>query len=383
MMWNSILLVSFILAPAVIQAKEAPEIDLSSAPQMDAASALKIDAASAPEIDAASAAMLRRIAEKMPVLQFKRAFAGVKYADWMAMMPEKIQNMPLSGIAIPGSHDSFTASLDYHGDLGPSPDLSDTLVKVVNFFGSMAKKIIYNWGVTQGLSISDQLFAGIRYFDFRVAKRDYYLYDNIFLLHSLFAQSANEAFAEIQDFLNTHEKEVVIIDINHFYGMDAADHRRFISSILSTFGKKLTTVRDFDQLTLANLWKGEERVILVYQAYYRDGRDNHLWHDIVSPWPNTNSVSKAIEKLDMYYKIGHDPIDDGFWVTQGILTPTANDIIWGVASSLRKKLALPMCRAISDWVKDKTIGKGGINIVITDFVEENNFIGNVIGLNLK
>jgi len=375
MRWNSILLVSFILAPAVIRAEEAPEIDAASRPE--------IEAASAPEIDAASAANLRRIATLMPVLQFKRPFAGVKYADWMAMMPEKIQNMPLSGIAIPGSHDSFTASLDYHGELGPSPDLSDTLVKVVNFFGSMAKKIIYNWGVTQGYSISDQLFAGIRYFDFRVAKRDS-KHGEIYLLHSLFAQSAKEAFAEIQDFLNTHEKEVVIIDINHFYGMDAADHRRFISAILSTFGNKLATVRDFDQLTLANLWKGQERVILVYQAYYSNGRDNHLWHGIASRWLNTNSVSKAIEKLDMYYKIDPmDPIDDGFWVTQGVLTPTANDIIWGVASSLRKKLALPMCRAISAWVKDKKIGKGGINIVITDFVEENNFIGNVIGLNLK
>jgi hypothetical protein len=40
----------------------------------------------------------------------------------------------------------------------------------------------------------------------------------------------------------------------------------------------------------------------------------------------------------------HDDLEY-FWVTQGILTPDAKDIIWGVASSLKTRLALGMTKA--------------------------------------
>ena len=78
--------------------------------------------------------------------------------------------------------------------------------------------------------------------------------------------------------------------------------------------------------------------------------------------------------------------------TQGILTATAKEIMpsfgefmeglkSGDWSSMKAELGSPMCRATSTWVKDKRIGKGGINIVITDFVEESDFIKNVLSLN--
>ena len=42
-----------------------------------------------------------------------------------------------------------------------------------------------------------------------------------------------------------------------------------------------------------------------------------------------------------------------------------------------------MCEAITSWVKDKKIGKGVVNIVITDFVDEYDFIPIVIAINHK
>ena len=53
---------------------------------------------------------------------------------------------------------------------------------------------------------------------------------------------------------------------------------------------------------------------------------------------------------------------------------------WG---SLKSKPGLPMCEAITSWVKDKKIGKGVVNIVITDFVDEYDFIPIVIAINHK
>ena len=80
-------------------------------------------------------------------------------------------------------------------------------------------------------------------------------------------------------------------------------------------------------------------------------------------------------------------------VTQGILTARAADIapgsfqeFWtgittGDWSSMKRELGIPMCKAIANWVVGKKIGKEGVNIVIADFVEENNFIPSVLALN--
>ena len=59
------------------------------------------------------------------------------------------------------------------------------------------------------------------------------------------------------------------------------------------------------------------KVVLIYQGYVRE-RDSRLWRggDITSPWLQTNKVSKALEKLNFYYKLGHHPDEDGFFVAQ-------------------------------------------------------------------
>lgn len=40
-------------------------------------------------------------------------------ADWMSKLPKDLLRVPLRGIAIPGSHDSASYSLNINGDLAP------------------------------------------------------------------------------------------------------------------------------------------------------------------------------------------------------------------------------------------------------------------------
>ena len=80
-------------------------------------------------------------------------------------------------------------------------------------------------------------------------------------------------------------------------------------------------------------------------------------------------------------------------MTQGLLTATAKDIapttkqeilngLWhGDWSYMKRELGSLMCQKISDWLTDKRSGKGGINIVIADFVEESGYIDKVLALN--
>jgi len=348
-----------------------------------------------------------RVADLVNLLKFKKDYAGADRSDWMKLLPPAIAKLPLTEIAIPGSHDSFTVSLNAEGPIGPTHFLPKQYRKIVNkihkwlfgnwFFDSapISKKIIHNWGVTQSLTLADQLKAGIRYFDFRVATKSGA--DGLVLLHSLYAQTAKEAFNEINGFLNNHPKEVVIIDVKKFYEVNADDHTKFISDVRGIFGKKLVTEKRFD-LSLENCWKAEQQVIFL--DHRSDGREDGIWagrQSIDSRWPNTNDKSVALSKLNKWRKqrqnaANYWPRGLPFWVTQGVLTATAKEILpsfsqfwkglWsGDWSSMKAELGSPMCRAISNWVKDKKIGKGEINIVITDFVEESDFIKNVLALN--
>jgi len=333
----------------------------------------------------------KREDDLVDALKFLKHYRGENRSNWMSSLPEKVTKMPLTEIAIPGSHDSFTVKLHYNWPLGPG--FNKHVRKAINLIHKFTssptntQKIIYNWGVTQSLTLLDQLTAGIRYFDFRVAG----FLGRIQLLHTLYADDTLSSFREIDSFLRKNKKEVVIIDINHFYEMNKARHRKLLGEIKQVFGERLVPEQSYSQLTLENLWKNNQQVIILY--HHGASSRESVWggSGITSHWPNTNKISKALRKLDRWS--GERKYSAGFWVTQGILTARAADIapgsfqeFWtgittGDWSSMKRELGIPMCKAIANWVSGKKIGKEGINIVIADFVEENNFIPSVLALN--
>lgn len=353
-----------------------------------------------------------RIADFINIHDFRKGHKGEDRSDWMTFLPTNLAERPLTEIAIPGSHDSFTALLDPDGPIGPTDGLEEPFREAINIIHSLlqafpgqstpaSKKIIYNWGVTQSLTLSDQLKAGIRYFDFRIATKDGST--GTHLIHTLYAQSTRGAFMEINTFLDKHPKEIVIIDLNHFYHMQPSNHEELISEISNIFGKKLVPEESgFYNLTPKKLWKKSLQVIISYHNSGYAKRESVLWNggkSVKSPWPNTNDQNKAFRKLNRWTKERAQKAVDTpekvqhFWVTQGILTPTAyniapatfseilNGILNGDWSSIKRELGSPMCSAISDWLKSQRSGRGGINIVIADFVEESDFIPNVLALN--
>jgi len=339
-------------------------------------------------------------ADLVRALEFLKKYKGENRSDWMRSLPKKITTMPLTEIAIPGSHDSFTVKLRHDWPIGATPDLDENVVKAVNAIHSITsnisvlpdvtivQRIIYNWAVTQSLTLYDQLVAGIRYFDFRVTGEK----EDIHLLHSLFADDTLSSFEQMERFLREHDKEVIIIDINHFYEMTSERHQELLRQIKSVFEGKLVPKQSYGRLTLENLWGNNQQVIILYHDEASSGEEL-VWSgsSITSHWPNTNVIGEALKKLNQWTKERRG--EEGFWVSQGIVTATAKDIapgslgeIWrgingGDWSSMKRELGLPMCKAVSNWVRGKKIGRGGVNIVIADFVEENDFIPNVIALN--
>lgn len=194
--------------------------------------------------------------------------------------------------------------------------------------------------------------------------------------------------------------QVVILDCQHFYKMALKDHHRFIELLVSAFrGKLLPFNSDMKHLTLNYITETcNSQVILIYRS--SNVFKWFLWpsHSFPTPWPNTVSIPYLISFITGGLK--QRDLSWGF-VTQCVLTPTLwfacrflfseyndvgfSDIFSFLLGSLKNRCVLPLEQEKYNWLKRQSPGVGGINIVISDFVEYKNyqFCKEVINLNLK
>jgi hypothetical protein len=117
--------------------------------------------------------------------------------------------------------------------IGPvGPDEKELVQKLGNnpLIGPwLVKPIIYRWARCQHATIQDQLKFGIRYFDLRVGKNG----DKMCILHALYGLEVLQVLLDLKEFLDKHEQEVVILDLQHFYGLSPGDHQ--VKKILTFF----------------------------------------------------------------------------------------------------------------------------------------------------
>lgn len=213
-------------------------------------------------------------------------------------------------------------------------------------FGNAAKNIVFNWSVTQGLGFKQQLCAGIRYLDLRVAEEKDIEPNDLYFTHGLLGGKIQPGLQEIASFLEEHKQEVVILDFNHFYKMNKTTHEQLYQLIVQTFGSKLCPFISpsewQDKLTLSNLWQNNKQVIAFYQS---DSAKEHgeLWPQLAirSPWPNTCDLSKMISYLEENYRTRHQMPSptNMFYVCQGVLTPDFPYMVSHFMGNLKTDLA--------------------------------------------
>ncbi len=218
--------------------------------------------------------------------------ARLSTPDWMGNLPSWARARPLSRLAIPGSHNSFTYSIDKDSPLGP--DHSPRLVNFANRCSWLTKPVIYRWAVCQKISVTGQLELGVRYFDLRLCKEYFKLMEDIrkeevermnskrkrkrwrkrwkgtskleraaisrstpdasalrthaaegrsrteiCVLHALFGCDIECALTEINTFLAKHPREVVILDFQHVYGFQMTNDHFLTKMIIQLFKEKM------------------------------------------------------------------------------------------------------------------------------------------------
>ncbi|CAM3469165.1 MULTISPECIES: immunoglobulin-like domain-containing protein [Saccharibacillus] len=302
--------------------------------------------------------------------------------------------LPLTEVVMPGTHDAGTHGMSNVQD--PAPDSYD-LTSYSTFAGiSVIKPAIKNWSMTQAVPIKEQLNQGIRYFDLRVAPNvwnnlfsGYHVQpDNLRTLHGLYGESANdEMFANIRTFLNApgHEKEIVILDFQHFYEMQNSSYATLIKRLETQLGSLMAPPSYGSDVSLKQLWDTNKRVIVLF------GKDNQrngsslqssvrrtysrefgsfLWERnayLISNWKNTASTSALKPMLDAEVE-ARQSNRKSLFVLQSVLTPSSDSISKNPFGSIRSNAGGLNDQLIgwlrSDW-RDKRL-----NVVLLDFFDQ-------------
>ncbi|XP_071402890.1 PI-PLC X domain-containing protein 2 [Centroberyx affinis] len=311
-------------------------------------------------------------------MKTRPAGIGSYNADWMGSLAPKLTAMPLKYLAVPGSHDSFTFWVDVQAPVGP--DQKVFVQYLATIFRDIAKKVMVKWSMTQNLTFKEQLDAGIRYFDLRVSSKPGEPGNEIYFIHGLFGHKVRDGLIDINSFLNRHKKEVVFLDFNHHYAMEAEHHAYLISMIQEVFGNKLCCISVAETITLDFLWDKKYQVIVFYHHPSADSCPV-MWpgNKIPAPWANTTEPIKLIKFLETTLK--ERTKQGSFHVSQAILTPRVNTVAKGLLWGLRNFLVERNLPTIMTWVEAQRPGVDGVNIITSDFVELTDFANTVIKLN--
>ncbi|KAL1023417.1 hypothetical protein UPYG_G00040580 [Umbra pygmaea] len=300
------------------------------------------------------------------------------YEDWMSRLPEELWDIPLTCLAIPGSHDAMSYSLDINSPLLRSE--SDTFRRLDGLLYCITRPAIIRWATTQDKSIAEQLSMGIRYFDLRIAHKPYDLSNDLYFTHVIYTHlTVVETLKAVASWLELHPKEIVILACSHFEGLNKQIHKDFIFSLKRIFGSKLCPYKEA-VLSLRNLWTSAYQVVLSYDDPSA-ARHQDLWPAIPYWWANQPTASGVIRHLDWQKDMG---CPDGFFVSGLNLTTHRSYIALHPCQTLRT-LTLANWEGLRAWLEKQVPGPRPhrINIIAGDFAGLVPFIPIVIALNWK
>lgn len=249
----------------------------------------------------------------------------------------------------------------------------------------MVRRFIRRWARTQRISVTEQLYAGVRYFDIRLAISLPAKLGGARVLHALYGSCIEQLLLHINTFLNSHSKEIVILDFNHLYDFDNNEYVKFLTMVESVFGRKLCLRgEDITKISLVSMWQSGYQVIAISAAETATHHTPWIWDSscILSPYANVNRNDKLFKFLNRRIRDHKRGPNNVFFVTQAILTVKWFDIFMHPFSTLEKRYALKCTEEAISWIT--TFDEPSyFNIIICDFVDHFDFCNVVFSLNIS
>ena len=101
---------------------------------------------------------------------------------------------------------------------------------------------------------------------------------------------------------------------------------------------------------------------------------------IQAPWARTTDISKLMHYMESKFK--EERHSDIFTAWQVAVTPDTTSVLQNVTGSM-KDYSVKVMPALLDWLENKRAGEQGMNIVLADYVDLQDFPLKVIRLNYK
>uniref|UniRef100_A0A3Q3VWZ6 Phosphatidylinositol-specific phospholipase C X domain-containing protein n=1 Tax=Mola mola TaxID=94237 RepID=A0A3Q3VWZ6_MOLML len=130
----------------------------------------------------------------MSALKSRKRREVTSYSDWMSQLPAELHSIHLFKLIIPGSHDSMSYDLDVNSSI-----IEPERLKRFSKF-CCVRKMVRKWAMTQDETITNQLDAGVRYFDLRIArKRNDVNPTRLYFYHGLYTRTDVEVKKEMSE----------------------------------------------------------------------------------------------------------------------------------------------------------------------------------------
>ncbi|XP_039101223.1 PI-PLC X domain-containing protein 1 [Hyaena hyaena] len=299
-------------------------------------------------------------------------------ADWMSALHPLLWDMPLHHLSIPGSHDTMTYCLSKKSPI--SQNESRLLQLLGKVLPCITRPMVLKWSTTQVLGVTEQLDAGVRYLDLRVAHVLGGSEKNLHFVHMVYTTAlVEDTLTEISEWLESHPREVVILACRDFEGMTDELHEYLVTCIRNIFGDMLCPRGEVP--TLNQLWTRRQQVILSYEEASVVGRHRELWPGVPYWWGDQVKPQELVRYLERMQSCGRP---GGLFVAGINLTENLVYVLAHPSGSL-EKLTLPSLPCLRAWVREQCPGPGPrcTNIIAGDFIGADSFASDVIALNDK
>lgn len=314
----------------------------------------------------------------------------------------KFNQLPLNQVTMPGSHDT-----GMNPGIFPAPGPDDFNPNDAREYQLVSPfiDIIAAWGITQNFPIWQQLLAGSRYFDLRVAPMisttgtvspsNTVCQTELYTLHGVYGQPVESTLSEFQSFLQQNPKEIIILDFQHFYSMTQQSYQTLnslinqylsewlvptsvpmtttVGELLANNHRVLVTIGDDNQWSGKSLVSNNNNISYFQPAASYWPRANA----IVSNWFNTTDLTTLQTDSNQEVTQMQSNYPSTLWVLQEVLTPDTQSVLQSIKKGVRpsvnpsaslKGLESNTPAALTGWLQTWTSQGAMLNIVMTNYV---------------
>ncbi|XP_031151243.1 PI-PLC X domain-containing protein 1-like isoform X2 [Sander lucioperca] len=248
-----------------------------------------------------------------------------------------------------------------------------------------ARELVRTAATTQDVTITQQLDAGVRYFDLRIAHKTNDPDPNKFYFyHGLCTRTDVETvLRDINDWAEKHPKEILILALSHFKDFNEELHQSLIKSIKTVFGAKLRNkVSTQDPFpTLKSCWDKGTNVIVSYD--HSANQEPELWPGIKYYYGNSMDPATIESKLESALHKRGSKAQDFFVCGLNLTLPEDTGVLKYILNPCDKltnviKRSLPR---MLQWLKQQYSQTPYMNIVASDLVTCDDFVSTVVQLN--